>query len=567
MSWAHYILQVNIYLVIFYGFYKLLLDKETYFTLNRIYLVSAGVLSLAIPFLRFEWITTQPAAQPLYVGVDQLSQLVTQVAVVQQNPEIFTIGNFIVLIYLGGVLFFLCRFIYQLFAVQKAIKQSKANSAFSFLKKKIIDSSLPNSSVIDKHEEVHVRQLHTIDVLLFEILGIINWFNPIIYLYKSLVKNIHEYLADEAAVGFQGDREEYSLILLSSALGINPSDITNQFYNKSLIKKRIFMLHKQRSARTAILKYGLFAPLFALMLTLSSATIRDNEKIQQISNEVQVENPIAFAKEIINETIADKGKNVSTSKNTPLLSKSPVETKSVQELPADWKEFYTYIQRSIKYPAEARSTHLQGNVQITFSVKDGQAEGLNLISKTIGAGLESEVMSQVLNYRNYKDIPNGKYALVVTFRIDGAKSQKLNSAPLVLKEYTILDPVVVRGYLPAVNDKSSVIEDNKIYDFTSLEKNPEYPGGIEDFFKYVSQTMKYPQVAREAKIQGKVLLSFIVEKDGSLTNVKVDRRLGGGTDEEAVRVIYRSIKWNPGVQNGKVVRVKYHIPITFSLGQ
>ncbi|TKC05166.1 energy transducer TonB [Pedobacter frigoris] len=115
--------------------------------------------------------------------------------------------------------------------------------------------------------------------------------------------------------------------------------------------------------------------------------------------------------------------------------------------------------------------------------------------------------------------------------------------------------------------QAAVVEDTKVYDFTSLEKNPEYPGGIEKFYAYVQKTVKYPQMAQDANIQGKVLLSFVVEKDGSLTDIKVDRKLGGGTDEEAMRVLRNSIKWIPGIQNGKKVRVKYNIPISFTLSQ
>jgi hypothetical protein len=89
MSWAHYLLQVNIYLIVFFCFYKLLLDKETYFILNRIYLIASGVLSLAIPFLRFEWFTTQPVAQRMYIGVDQLNGFVTQVGDINSSAEKF----------------------------------------------------------------------------------------------------------------------------------------------------------------------------------------------------------------------------------------------------------------------------------------------------------------------------------------------------------------------------------------------------------------------------------------------------------------------------------------------
>ena len=100
-----------------------------------------------------------------------------------------------------------------------------------------------------------------------------------------------------------------------------------------------------------------------------------------------------------------------------------------------------------------------------------------------------------------------------------------------------------------------------------MENPPNYPGGLEKFYKYLGDNIKYPPMAAENNIQGKVLVSFTVEKDGSLTDLKVERKLGYGTDEEAMRVLKLSKRWNPGMQNGKPVRVKYNIPISFNLAQ
>jgi protein TonB len=100
--------------------------------------------------------------------------------------------------------------------------------------------------------------------------------------------------------------------------------------------------------------------------------------------------------------------------------------------------------------------------------------------------------------------------------------------------------------------QAAVVEDTRVYDFVSLEQQPTFPGGMEKFYAYLKKTVKYPTMAQENNIQGKVFLSFVVEKDGALTDIKVDRKLGGGTDEEAVRVLKASPKWIPGIQNGKI---------------
>ncbi|MCX2474274.1 energy transducer TonB [Pedobacter sp. MC2016-05] len=108
------------------------------------------------------------------------------------------------------------------------------------------------------------------------------------------------------------------------------------------------------------------------------------------------------------------------------------------------------------------------------------------------------------------------------------------------------------------------VKAQKIYDFVSVEKQPAYPGGIVKFYQYMKNEIKYPEVAKNNKIQGKVFLSFIVEKNGKLTDVIVVRSLSKETDAEAVRVIKNSPNWNPGVLDGMPVRVKYNIAVNFN---
>jgi TonB family protein len=111
------------------------------------------------------------------------------------------------------------------------------------------------------------------------------------------------------------------------------------------------------------------------------------------------------------------------------------------------------------------------------------------------------------------------------------------------------------------------VKAQKIYDFVSVEKQPVYPGGIAKFYEYMKNEIKYPEVAKNNKIQGKVFLSFTVEKNGKLTNVVITRSLSKETDAEAIRVIKNSPSWEPGLLKGKPVRVKYNINVNFNLSQ
>ncbi|HUH32344.1 MAG TPA: energy transducer TonB, partial [Daejeonella sp.] len=108
---------------------------------------------------------------------------------------------------------------------------------------------------------------------------------------------------------------------------------------------------------------------------------------------------------------------------------------------------------------------------------------------------------------------------------------------------------------------------NEPVGMSMLEKYPEFPGGQDAFNKYISRNLRYPMMARENSISGRVFVSFIIEKNGSLSNIQVVRGIGGGCDDEAVRVLKNSPLWAAGMQNGQKVRVAYTIPIFFQLAE
>ncbi|WP_316843122.1 TonB family protein [Pedobacter psychrodurus] len=551
MSFAHYLLQVNLYLIVFFGFYKLLLDKETYFTLNRIYLVSAGVLSLCIPFIRLEWLTEQKAAQQVYTSVNWEAVL-QQATIVTERSAGFNWANAFVYIYCAGILFFLGKLVFNLLAVKKLITSSKTGAAFAFFGKKVIDRDLPQMDVIDIHEEAHIKQWHTVDILFFEIIGIITWLNPVIYLYKKAIKNIHEFLADELAAEFQGDKAEYALLLLSKSFGISPNALTNGFLEKSLIKKRIFMLHKERSKKIAIMKYGIFIPLFAVLIVFSSATVRKSEKLISITDQIPLDKPIEMVQEMVTET----------PKEVILDPKVSVDGKTE----VSWKGFYQFLGRNIKYPTAANSDEIQGNAQVKFNLKGGRVT--NMISNVaLGAGCDEEVMKTILSYKGFKDVADGRYALTVSFSIPESTEEFKNKLLPNPTGYVNLNKITIISYIPKNRETGAIKSENldKVYDFVSIEKQPEFPGGIAKFYKYLGGSIKYPKMAQENNVQGKVFLSFIVEKGGTLSDVQITRGLGSGTDEEAIRVLKESPKWNPGISNGQPVRVKYNINVNFTL--
>ena len=121
---------------------------------------------------------------------------------------------------------------------------------------------------------------------------------------------------------------------------------------------------------------------------------------------------------------------------------------------------------------------------------------------------------------------------------------------------------VIEEYVPVEVEEEEVVEQEI---FKIVEEMPSYPGGEQKLMEYVAKNIKYPQIARETGIQGRVYVNFVVEPDGSVSNVSVLRGIGGGCDEEAMRVVKNMPKWKPGKHRGKAVRVQYMLPVNFKL--
>lgn len=154
---------------------------------------------------------------------------------------------------------------------------------------------------------------------------------------------------------------------------------------------------------------------------------------------------------------------------------------------------------------------------------------------------------------------------------------EVKEKPPTVKELEVADPgqknlkgdkdakVVIDEPVGESDQKVTEEDPNKV--FTSVEKNPDFPGGLEAFGRYLGKSIRYPAVARENNTQGRVIVQFVVERDGSLTDIKVLRGIGDGCDEEAVRVLKASPHWSPGIQNGRPVRCSYTVPISFTLSE
>jgi len=274
-----YILQSGLCLAVYYSVYELFLKRETYFQLNRIFLVSGLLLSFFIPAFPITSPFKTPAAP---IKFDYAS-------IPSASMRGFGSADFLYVLYGIGVLVFLLRFGLQLAKLRRVVRThgirrlcgakivaaDRLFSPFSFLdiifinQESSIDANLRR---ILAHEQVHIRQQHTLDVLLMEIVLSLQWFNPFVWPYKKALQETHEYLADSGVIAQGFNSVKYQLLMFEQHVGASLFELGNNF-KRSQIKRRIMMLSKIKSPKAAKLKLLLALPL-AIVLVLIFAEPR-----------------------------------------------------------------------------------------------------------------------------------------------------------------------------------------------------------------------------------------------------------------------------------------------------
>jgi hypothetical protein len=269
MNWLNYLLEANLYVAIFYGCYWLLLRNHTFYTANRLYLVLTTMLSFALPFIQLGFLRPAVNVEP-----------VAAVAVAAQSST----DMFMVYGYWLAAAAFALLFLFKVLSLLKLayhgqktqhddyilVKLAHGQTAFSFFRYLFISNDQPLSDTILHHELVHIRQKHSVDVVLFELLKIVSWFNPVLYLAQRSLKELHEFIADEETARHQADTETYAMYLLKNAYGLPATELSNSFFNKNLLKIRILKLHQNPSGSLARLTYLIALPVCAGMLCAST---------------------------------------------------------------------------------------------------------------------------------------------------------------------------------------------------------------------------------------------------------------------------------------------------------
>lgn len=422
------IIQSSISISVLYLVYYLFLRKDTFFKTNRFYLLSALLISVTVPFIDFSNLLN-PSTGLYMVLLDPIT--ITPEGMIETMRGNTSIFHTVIIVYITGMAIFSFRFIYQLLQLALLVRRygiserqgirivftDKNFSPFSFFNLIFLnnpDTDSTGTKKIIAHEMIHIKQGHSFDLIILEIITIFQWFNPFIWMYRHAIKTLHEFMADEGVLHSGVDANVYSALLFEQSTGIQISDLANNF-SKSLLKRRFIMMTKKRTTNLARLKLLFVLPL---ALTMIMATSMSPELIAQ---------------------------------------------EKKKELPPPPPKAVKNAEKPIEAPSQ---------------------------------------LSQ--------------------------------------------------------DEPEEVV-------FTVVEEMPAYPGGNEAMYTYLGQNIKYPEGARKNKIQGTVYVTFIVRKDGSVSNVNILRGIGHGCDEEAIRVVKEMPLWKAGKQGGKAVNVQYNLPIKFVL--
>lgn len=453
-----YSLKVGACLAVFYLFFKLLLSRETFHRLNRIVVLAAMVLSFVLPLCVITVYRELPAMPELPVTEDA-----GYAPSAEPESQPFPWDKAATAAFLAGAAAALLWTLGSVCGVLHMIRRGHRERLrdgsvlvrtdqpvvpFSWYRYIVMSEKdlAENGEAIVLHEKAHLRLRHSFDLLVTDLAGCLQWFNPAMWLLRRELRAIHEYEADEAVLDSGVDARQYQLLLIRKAAGGRWYSVANSF-NHSKLKKRITMMLKEKSSPWARLKYLYVLPVAAIAVT-------------------------AFARPEVSET--------------------------VEEISA------------------VKVNDLTAIVETKVAESSGQLLPVQSVPK---------------------DSVNRKSKVAVQQ----------------------MDELVVVGYA----SKDSVKDREPV--FNVVEQMPSFPGGMEALMQYLAKNMRYPVEAQKNKVQGRVVVGFIVSKDGDIKKAHILRGVDPELDAEAIRVIESMPRWMPGMQRGKAVAVSYTLPVMFRL--
>ncbi len=535
-----YILKSSLCLALFYLFYRLLLSKETFHRFNRIALLGVMLISCLLPLVRVTVDRATVVNTSVMLVEEDMLMYPWEMQTVVQEEAAFPWREWLVAVYLLGIFFFLLRNLWSLVRMLYLIRHSRCRqmengiclvihqagfAPFSWMKYIVISQTDldENGTDILIHEEAHIRNRHSLDLLLVELCVWLQWFNPAAWLLKQELQNVHEYEADEAVLRQGIDAKRYQMLLIKKAVGARLYSIANSF-NHSSLKKRITMMIRKKSNPWARAKYLYVLPLAAVTVA-AFARPEISEPLDEISS-VKV-----------NDLSAITGKN--SPENLSVAATSAADVTLKMKVTDQSGSPIVGASVLIVNSTSGTLTDLEGN--FTLKVGDDQRISVSYIGmKSVELSVKECLEKQIKEVRLTSDADSGPQLTVVSQSSESA-SQKA----------------------PQHNTTSEPQNTEEV--FMVVENMPEFPGGLNACLKFLADHVAYPKEAAEKKIQGRVIVQFVVMKDGSIANARVIRSVDPLLDAEALRVIGLMPKWKPGTQRGQAVNVKFTMPITFRL--
>jgi TonB family protein len=419
-----YILEVHICWLVLYAFYVASLSKETYYHANRWYLLTAFMLGLFIPFIKFS-----------QIGVESLSaSLTAQLPVIditaagtwiQAN---FNLTETLWLLYWAGVAFGLFRLFLGIMGIWKLYSQGELERSrgfttvyldepiepFSFFQCLFVhkDHQLNDKewNTLLQHEITHIRHWHSLDRMVIDIIAIFFWFSPMVWMFKKSLKDVHEFEADAHVLRSSALMDYGQLLLKYANQPLQKSiKIGNAFFGTQL-KRRFIMMTKRPSNEISLLKYLLALPI--LMLMFFALSCKD-----AIEDQLGIEKPQNVDKELIVDYDAEALKE--DEKNKDLF----VRVDQMPQFPGGERALVEFIQETIEYPQEAMVAELEGIAVVQFNVNEDGTLSEAEIARDLGMGCGEEALRVVKSMPDW--IPgkqNGKnvkvkFTLPVRFKL------------------------------------------------------------------------------------------------------------------------------------------------------
>lgn len=422
-----YLLQVNVGLILFYALYKLVCTRDTFFRSRRFILIVSLVLPFILPFIDVrEWLESRDRMIMLthfdYSAV--LPEIVVGSEAVETGNRVFVLSEWIGYLYLAGVVVLLVRLAVQAFSLYRLIirmpeKEIKGvrvkclndpSGPFSFFRWIFMNPAAVKEDEISEiltHEMAHVKQHHSVDVLLAEMVSICCWMNPFAWLLKREVRLNLEFLADRKVMeaGFATKSYQYHLL----GLAYNHKYGLSNNFNFSHLKQRIIMMNKKKSNAAGHIKYALFVlPAFALLVAGNISCSQDASQTEDAKEEV-----VAPVSPEAKEAPAD-----STAKEEVFMV-----AEQMPEFPGGMEEMLKFLQENVKYPENAMKNNVQGRVIVQFVVeKDGTPTEFKVL-RSVDPDLDAEALRVMKAMPKWKpgmqrgEVVRVKYTVPVSFKL------------------------------------------------------------------------------------------------------------------------------------------------------